>query len=569
MSVNRWNSLIREAITQNNPLKAISLFRQMKLNGLQPNNFTFPFLSKACAKLFHPSLSLIIHTHIVKSASYSSNLHVQTALLDMYVKCDQLSLAYKVFEKMPIRDVASWNVIIAGFSQMGFSQKVFRLFGDMRFDSIRPDSVTVMGLVQFSKSLNLVKAIHSFGIRIGVDFDVSVANTFISGYAKNGDLDSAEAVFGGIVIDFRTLVSWNSIISGHSNFDRYFDGCRLYRKMLLDDFKPDSSTLVSLLSSCVKPDAGYAEKGNMDEAMLIFHSMEENGQKPDLVTVISVISGCGQIGVLELGKQMYRYATFNGLKDNVMVCNALMDMYAKCGSIFDAERLFYNIPEKTVISWTSMIHGYALNGKSENALDLFNEMMKLGLKPNHITFLAVLQACAHAGLLDQGWEFFNMMSEEYNITPGIDHYSCIADLLGRKGKLKEAFELILNMPMKPDAGIWGTLLAACKVHRDAKIGEYAAHRLFELEPHVSAPYVEMANLYASVGKWDDVKKIRTMMNCCRVRKFPGQSIVQVNGKSHIFTVEDRNHLQAVELYAALDLLYLQSKEEEDSHFFFE
>ncbi|KAM7280646.1 hypothetical protein ACFE04_007780 [Oxalis oulophora] len=311
----------------------------------------------------------------------------------------------------------------------------------MRFDGIRPDSVTVMGLVQFTKSLNLVKAIHSFGIRIEVDFDVSVANTFISGYAKSGDLDSAEAVFDGIGNYFRTLVSWNSMISGHSNFERCFDGCRLYRKILLDDFKPDSSTVVTCQLAFI---IGYAEKGNMDEAMLIFHSMEENGQKPDLVTVIS---------------------------DNVMVCNALMDMYAKCGSIFDAERQFYNIPEKTVVSWTSMIH-----------------------------------ACAHAGLLDQGWEFFNMMTKEYSITHGIDHYSCVADLLGRKGKLKEAFEHILNMPTKPDADIWGKLLAACKIHRDAKIGEYAAHRFFELEPHVSAPYVEMANLYASVESGMTLRK---------------------------------------------------------------
>ena len=609
-------------MNEGNSRKALMLFRQMKQNGFEPDNLTFPFVAKACSKLSHRRFAQMIHAHVVKSP-FQYDVFVQTAVVDMYVKCNQLGNAYNVFEKMRVRDVVAWNSMIVGFAQSGFLDRVLCLLRQMRFSGIQPDSVTVMGLTQVSlhsKHIELLKAIHSFGIRIGLEADIFVANTWIGAYAKCGDLDLAKAVFEGVDLGVRTVVSWNSMIVAYSNFEKFLDALNCYKRMLCDGYKPDSSTIVSLLSSYTQSEAllhgasihchgiqlgcdsdisvintliciysksgdilsarllfdnmsdrtcvswtvmisGYAEKGDLDEAMRLFHAMEAADEKPDLITVISLISGCGQTGALELGKWINSYAFSNGLRHNTMVCNALIDMYAKCGSMNDAQALFCVMPEKTLVSWTTMISGCALNGEVQEALDLFNTVLALGFKPNHITFLAVLQACTHSGLLEKGLECFDMMTNVYFISPGLDHYSCMVDLLGRKGKIKEALELVQNMPVKPDVGIWSALLSACKIHRNTEIAEYVSYRLFEMDPLVAVPYIEMANIYASNQKWDGVAAIRKMMKSNKVKKFPGQSIVQVNGKPHVFAVEDRGHPDGLFMYAMLDSLILQLKEE--------
>ncbi|KAI8535942.1 hypothetical protein RHMOL_Rhmol10G0215000 [Rhododendron molle] len=597
----------------------------MKQTHLQPNNLTFPFVTKACAKLPDLIYSQIIHAHVAKSP-FQSDIYVQTALVDMYVKCGRLDYAHHLFEKLPDRDLTAWNVMLVGFAHLGLIDKVAILLYQMRLDGIFPDSVTIIGLTQLGSGLGdlkLVNALHCFGIRIGVDGDVSVANTWVSAYAKCGDLGMAEMVFGGIDLGLRTVVSWNSMLSGYAYCEESVKAAGLYKLMLFDGIRPDVSTILSLLCSCMRTDAlyhgkaihchgvrlgccfnvsvlntlismyskcgdiesarcvfdsvrdrtcvswnaiisGYAEKGDLDEVLALFHCMEAAGLKPDIVTLLYMISCCGQTGSLEVGRWINNYTISNSQIDNVTVCNALIEMYAKCGSIRDARELFYTMQGKTVVSWTSMISGCALNGEFKEALDLFYLMLELGLKPNHITFLAVLQACNHAGLLEKGWECFDLMTKVHRINPGLDHYSCMADLLGRKGKLEEALKFIEKMPLKPDAGIWGALLSACKNHHNVEIGEYVTHRLFELEPEAAAPYVEMANLYASVGRWDGVAGIRKLMKGNQVTKSAGQSLIQVNGKIHKFTVEDRSHGEGHLIYDMLDALASLLKEEKDS-----
>lgn len=621
--IGMWNCNIKEAVSQGHAQKALLLFRQMKQKGKEePDNLTFPIIVKACAKLSDLSLSQIIHSHVVKSP-FQFDIYVQTAMVDMYVKCNQLNYAHNLFERMPVKDVASWNAMLVGFAQSGCTDKVSALFREMRLGGIQPDSITVVGVsrsISYSKDLKLVKGIHSLGIKIGIESDVSVANTWITAYAKCGELGLAEMVFDDINAGLRTVVSWNSVIAGCAYFEKFFKALIIYKRMLHDGFRPDISTILNLISSCLQPKAliqgkmihahgiqvgcdlditvvntlismyskcgnidsarylfdsmsettcvswtamigGYAVNGNLDAALGLFNSMKAAGKKPDLVTVVSLISGCGQTGALELGRWVNNYAISNGLKDSLIVSNALIDMYAKCGSINDAREIFNAMPERTVVSWTTMIAGCALNGELKEALDLFFSMVESGLKPNHITFLACLQACTHAGFLEKGWECFDLMINVYKVNPGLDHFSCMVDLLGRKGKLNEALELIHSMPVKPDAGIWGALLSACKIHRDVEIGEYVAYRLFELDPQTAVSYVEMANIYASAGRWDEVAKIRTMMKSSRVKKFPGESLIQVNGKSHAFTVEDSCHPEGLLIYAMLDELTLQLKEQ--------
>ncbi|KAL2521449.1 Pentatricopeptide repeat-containing protein [Forsythia ovata] len=622
-SIASWNSSIREAVNRGHAQNALLLFRQMKRNSnVQPNNLTFPFIAKACAKLSYLKYSQMIHANVAKSP-FCSDVYLQTALVDMYVKCSCLDHAYNLFDNMPERDLAAWNVIIMGFAQLGFIDRVSCLFNGLRMDNIMPDAVTIMGLTQLVsgvKDTRLLSAVHCFGMTCGHGGDVSVANTWIAGYSKCGDLFSAEMVFCGIGLDALTVVSWNAMIGGCGCVEEPVKAVGVYQRMILDGFRPDLCTILNLLLSCTQPSSlcygmlihahgikvgchediavlntlismyskcgnvdmgrsvfssmtertpvswtsmigGYSAKGDLDEALSLFHAMEASGETPDFVTTIHLISACGQIGALEVGKWIDNYTILMGLKSNVMVCNALLDMYAKCGSLIDAQELFGTMHGKTVVSWTTMIAGYALNGKTQEALDHFYRMLKLGLKPNHITFLAVLQACTHAGLLEKGREIFDMMIKVYGINPGLDHYACMTDLLGRQGKLKEALTFIQDMPLKPDAGIWGALLCACKIHHNLELGEYATHYLLQLEPQAAAPYVEMANIYASAEEWDGVAAMRMKMKCKEVTKSPGQSAILVNGKHYSFTVEDRHHSQGFQIFETLDNLVLQLKDE--------
>ncbi|KAI9117081.1 hypothetical protein K1719_012080 [Acacia pycnantha] len=583
-----WNSYIREAVNQGHAEKALVLCRQMKQNGIQPNNSTFPFVAKACAKLLDIKQSRIIHALVAKSW-FQSNVFVQTAMVDMYIKCDQLEDAYNVFVEMPVRDVASWNAILLGFAQAGFLDRVSCLLHQMRISGTRPDSVTILALthtVLITKDPRFVGLVHSFGIGMGTLIDVSVANTLIAAYAKCDDLVSAETLFDETDVDLRSVVSWNSMIAAYSNFAKHDQALCCYKEMLDGGFSPDTSTILNLLSSFVQPKAlfqgmlihshgvhsgcdsdicvvntlvsmyskcgdihsarflfdampyrtcvswtaminGYVEKGYMDEGLTLFNKMETTSEKPDLVTVLALISGCGQTGAIELGRWLHTYSISKGLKDDVVVCNALIDMYAKCGSIDEARELFNSVTDKSVVSWTTMITACALNGDVKEALDLFSMMVDLGMRPNHITFLAILQACAHGGLLEKGLECFTLMAHKYGIYP--------------------------------DAGIWSALLNACKLHRNMEMAKYVFERLCEMDAQGAVPYVEMANSYASAGIWDGVAAVRRKMKDLNVKKSPGQSMVQVNGKSSVFTVEDRDHPQALYIYDMLDGLILHCR----------
>ncbi|KAG8373262.1 hypothetical protein BUALT_Bualt11G0005600 [Buddleja alternifolia] len=624
-SIASWNSSIRLSLNQGDARKALLIFRQMKQQHSHehPNNFTFPLIAKACAKLSVIKLARIIHAHVVKTP-HSSDIYVQTAMVDMYVKCSNLECGHQLFDEMPDKDICSWNAVVMGFAQMGDFDRVSLLFSRMRIDGILPDAVTIMGLTQLvsgMKDVRLLGSVHCFGTKIGLGYDVSVANTWISGYAKCDNLRSAEMVFNGIALDSLTVVSWNALISGCAYFEDSRKAMEVYNRMLRAGYKPDLSTVLNLLSSVAHPNClyhgmlihghgvktgcdsditllntlismyskcggissaryifdcmnerscvtwtvmigGYSEKGDLDEALsMVFHAMDE---EPDLVTVIHLISACGKVGALEVGKLIDNYTISNGLKSNVTVCNALLDMYAKCGSIGEAQKLFSTMNVKNIVSWTTMISGFALNGKFQASLDHFNRMLKMGFQPNHVTFIAILQACTHAGLLEMGLKFFNMMIKTYTINPGLDHYSCMIDLLGRRGKLKEALKFIQEMPLQPDAGIWAALLSACKIHHNLEIGEFAANQLFLLEPKAAAPYVEMANIYASARDWKGVADMRVEMKSKGVVKWPGQSVTVVDGKCCMFTVEDRCRWEGFRVFEILDSLVLQLKDEMDS-----
>lgn len=282
--------------------------------------------------------------------------------------------------------------------------------------------------------------------------------------------------------------------------------------------------------------------------------------KPDKFTFPSILRACASIVSLEQGKQVHACIIKTESEPNIVLESSLVDMYVKCGTIEDARRVFDKMPERNVVSWTAIIAGYGRYGDSKEVFMLFEQMQQLGLKPNYVTLLAILNACSHAGLVDEAWHYFESIDRDYHIKPRVEHYSCMVDLLGRAGRLDEANEFINRMPLKPHAAIWGTLLGACRMHGNIELGKIAAEHLFNLDSQNAGKYVVLSNIYAAAGRWEDVAKVRKLMKDRGVKKEPGCSWIEYRKKIHLFVVGDRSHPQSEEIYATVETLIRKIKE---------
>lgn len=303
----------------------------------------------------------------------------------------------------------------------------------------------------------------------------------------------------------------------------------------------DFNTYASLLQACGNAKTltqGYAQHGPPAEALNLLHQMQVAGMTPDMVTLTSVLPACAHLAALQQGKEIHDYVIRRGFEFDVIVMSALIDMYAKCGIVKFARHLFDRMPRRDVVSWNSMILAYGMHGYGKDALVLFDLMQQADAKPNRITFINVLSACSHAGLLDEGFECFGMI-QDYGITPSLEHYACIVDLLGRAGRLDEAHDFIKRMPVQPDVDLWGALLGACKIHGNIELGEHVAACILHLEPENTGHYILLSNTYAASGRWDDVEKVRKMMKGRCLKKTPGCSFIEVDNKVHGFLAEDR------------------------------
>lgn len=248
------------------------------------------------------------------------------------------------------------------------------------------------------------------------------------------------------------------------------------------------------------------------------------------------------------------------LEENVFVGTSVIDMYCKCGRVGMARKAFNRMKEKNIKSWTAMLAGYGMHGQAREALEVFDEMQNAGVKPNYITFVSVLAACSHAGLVKEGWHWFNAMTAKFNIIPGVEHYGCMVDLLGRAGHLNEAYDLIKGMKVNPDFIVWGALLGACRIHKNVELGEISARMLFELDPKNCGYYVLLSNIYADAGRWDDVDRLRVMMKKRGLVKPPGYSLVELKGQIHVFLVGDKEHPRHEEIYVYLETLSVKMQE---------
>ncbi|PRQ27461.1 putative tetratricopeptide-like helical domain-containing protein [Rosa chinensis] len=341
----------------------------------------------------------------------------------------------------------------------------------------------------------------------------------------------------------RDVITWNSLLTGYVRLGQMRKAGAVFEEI------PDK-TIVSWTAMV----SGYTRIGCYGDALEIFRRMQMLGIEPDEISVVAVLPACSQLGALEVGKWIHRYSDKKRLLQSVSVCNALIEMYVKCGCIDQAWQLFDQMLERDVISWSTVIAGLANNGKAREAVELFQEMQRAKIEPNGITFLGLLSACSHAGLWKEGLEYFDSMRDEYKIEPGIEHYGCLVDLLGRAGHLDQALDKIKQMPMKPDSKIWGSLLSSCRTYCNLEIALVAMEQLQELEPDDAGNYVLLSNIYADLGRWEDVSRMRKLIRSKSMKKTPGCSLIEVNNAVLEFVSGDDTKPFAKDIFSMLELL---------------
>lgn len=470
------------------------------------------------------------------------------ATMHFLAVCGTMADARRLFDQSPVRDLVSWNTLIGGYARRGNPREALEVFSRMAEDeAVRPDEVTMIGAMSGCaqlRDLELGRRLHGYVESSGVRCTVRLMNAVMDMYVKCGSLELAKSVFEGI--DNRTVVSWTTMIVGYAKFGLMDDARRVFDEMPERDVFPWNALM-----------AGYVQCKQGKEALALFHEMQEAQVEPDEITMVNLLSTCSQLGALEMGMWVHHYIDRHRLSLSVALGTSLVDMYAKCGNIEKAIHAFKEIPEKNALTWTAMICGLANHGHADEAIEHFRRMIDLGLQPDDITFIGVLSACCHAGLVKEGREFFSLMDSKYHLERKMKHYSCMIDLLGRSGHLDEAEQLVNTMPVEPDAVVWGALFFACRMHSNITLGEKAAMKLVELDPSDSGIYVLLANMYAEANMRKKADKVRVMMRHLGVEKVPGCSCIELNGAVHEFIVKDKSHTDTDAIYDCLHEITLQ------------
>ncbi|XP_020586133.1 putative pentatricopeptide repeat-containing protein At5g37570 [Phalaenopsis equestris] len=457
---------------------SLRLYARMPSLAISPDNFTFPFVLNSCAAMGDLPAGAEIHSRLLR-AGFAHHLPVANALIDMYGKCDQLPLAGRFFDEMPVTDLVSHNALLGAHARVGEDMLSARkLFDQM------PD-----------------KNIISW-------------NAMIVGYVNAGNLASARAIFNAIPC--RNLVSWSVMIVGYCK-----KGLVDAARELFDEMPQQNLVSWTVMIS------GYMQDRRAKEALALFNDMQRCGVEPDSATMTCVVSAISQLGSTELGRWVGAYIHQKHIQKNVRLLTALIDMYAKCGEVERALGLFDEIPSPDAHSYTALINGLASNGHGGEALKLFERMRGEGIRPDPITFVGVLSACGHSGLVEDGLRYWRSMVEEYGIKPCSDHYACVVDMLGRAGRLGEAYEMISRMPelVGSHVGALGAILAACRSYGDVEMGKIVAGDLFVMEPQNTGNYILLSSIYAEKGLWSEADRVRKMMRGRAVEKLPGSSWV--------------------------------------------
>lgn len=565
-----WTLMIAGYVDHQNAEVALKLFWTMRQEGVNADKVTFLSILKACAMAEALERGKQIHIHIMESG-VSLTIAVANTLIDMYAKCRSIENAWLVFDRIPKPDMVSWTAMISGYAQQGLEKQAIGLFEQMLQQHLKPSEITFITILKACGSLEDLEQghrIHSHIVNSGLESATLVGNALLDMYAKCGSVENAREVFDSM--NKRDVISWTAIISGYVYHGQADEALKLFQQMQLENMEPNDITLLSVLTACTSllalqqgkqvhgqiitrgfescmavgstlvdlyakcgslhiarevfermhirdvvtwniMIAGYAEHGQSKDAFHFFQRMEAD-VTPDEVTFVNVLKACASSAMVKQGKQVHAYLFIRGFESDLSIANTLVDMYVKCGSIENAREVFDRMPCLDVVSWNAMIVGYAQNGYGESAIKLFEQMCHEGVKLNHVTFIGVLSACSHVGLVNEGHQYFDSMQKKYGIVPTSEHYGCMVDLLGRAGCLHEALDFIKRMPSQPCAVVWRALLSACRIYGDVELAKCAAENILKLEPCNSSVSVLLSNMYAAVGRWDDRDKARSMLD---------------------------------------------------------
>nr|DAD48547.1 TPA_asm: hypothetical protein HUJ06_018484 [Nelumbo nucifera] len=514
-----WTALISGFSQNGRFLEALRTFVLMRGAGEKPTQFAFSSVIQSSASLGLIEFGKQLHSLSVKSG-FCNELYVGSNLADMYSKCGVLADACRVFDEMPCKDEVSWTAMIDGYTKNGNFEEALLSFKKMSGEGVTIDQhvfCSTLGSCGALKASKIGMSLHSSIVKLGFESEIFVGNALTDMYSKAGDMESALSVFG--------------LDSEHMN-----------------------------VVSCTSLIDGYVETNQTDKALSIFIELKKQGIEPNEFTFSSLIKACSSQAALDQGTQLHAQVIKTHFEKDPFVSSVLVDMYGKCGLLDYSVQVFDEITHPTEIAWNSLLGVFAQHGLGQEAIRIFGSMVYRGIKPNEITFISLLTGCSHAGLVDEGLYYFHSMDKTYGIKPRQEHYSCVIDLLGRAGRLKEAEDFINSMPFEPNAFGWCSFLGACRTHGDRERGELAAEKLMKLEPENSGTHVLLSNIYAAAGQWEDVRSVRKMMRGGKVKKLPGYSWVDIGNKTHVFGAEDWSHPQMKEIYEKLVNLLNQIQE---------
>ncbi|CAH8274275.1 unnamed protein product [Arabidopsis lyrata] len=518
-----WNSMISGYLALEDGFRSLMLFKEMLKFGFKPDRFSTMSALGACSHVYSPNMGKELHCHAVRSRIETGDVMVMTSILDMYSKYGEVSYAERIFKCIIQRNIVAWNVLIGCYARNSRVTDAFLCFQKMsEQNGLQPDVITLINLLPACAILE-GRTIHGYAMRRGFLPHIVLDTALIDMYGEWGQLKSAEVIFDRIAE--KNLISWNSIIAAYVQNGKNYSALELFQKLWDSSLLPDSTTIASILPA-------YAESLSLSE-----------------------------------GRQIHAYIVKSRYGSNTIILNSLVHMYAMCGDLEDARKCFNHVLLKDVVSWNSIIMAYAVHGFGRISVCLFSEMIASKVDPNKSTFASLLAACSISGMVDEGWEYFESMKREYGIDPGIEHYGYMLDLIGRTGNFSSAKRFIREMPFLPTARIWGSLLNASRNHNDITVAEFAAEQIFKMEHDNTGCYVLLLNMYAEARRWEDVNRIKLLMESKGISRTSSRSTVEAKSKTHVLTNGDRSHVETNKIYEVLDIVsrMIGEEEEEDSY----
>ncbi|KAL6630911.1 hypothetical protein ACP70R_028251 [Stipagrostis hirtigluma subsp. patula] len=534
-----------------------------------PDPHLLPTALKSCPA---PPLARALHAAAV-AAGLAGDPFVASSLLHTYLRFGATADARSVLDGMPHKTVVGWSALVAAHAARGDAEGALRLLDEMRRGAgggVEPNVITWNGLVSglnrsghardaaaalvrmhgegflpdvtgISCALSAVgdvgevsvgEQLHGYAVKAGCRLDACVVTALIDMYGKCGRAEEIVRVFEES--SHMDVASCNALVAGLSRNSQASEALRLFKEFVGRGVELNVVSWTSIVACCV-------QNGRDLEAVELFREMQAHGIEPNKVTIPCVLPAFANVAALMHGRSAHCFAVRKGFLHDIYVGSALVDMYAKCGRVRDARTIFDSMPSRNVVSWNAMIGGYAMHGEAANAVQLFRSMLMRKQKPDIVTFTCVLAACSQAGLTEEGRHYFNEMQQEHGISPRMEHYACMVTILGRAGKLDEAYDLINEMPFEPDGCVWGSLLGSCRVHGNVDLAEVAAEKLFHLEPENAGNYVLLSNIYASKKLWDGVNRVREMMKDVGMKKEKGCSWIEIKNKVHMLLAGDNSH----------------------------